>query len=216
MGTLFYVVGASGAGKDSLMAYARARLGGRAPVFFAHRYITRPAEAGGENHVAVSKAEFAQMKALDLFALAWESHGFCYGLGREIGLWLERGANVVMNGSRAFLPVAERRFPGLAVVLIEVSPAVLRARLVARGREAPEEIAERLARAAEFTVIHPNLVTIRNNGSLAEAGDALVAVLRGGRPAADGPEAAVRLEPSGAREVAGASAGRPLVDSGAA
>ena len=72
MGTLFYVVGASGAGKDSLLAYARAALGGGAPVFFAHRYITRPAEAGGENHVALSKAEFAQMQALDLFALSWE------------------------------------------------------------------------------------------------------------------------------------------------
>lgn len=215
MGTLFYVVGASGAGKDSLMAYARARLGGRAPVFFAHRYITRPAEAGGENHVALSKAEFAQMKALDLFALSWESHGFCYGLGREIGLWLERGANVVMNGSRAFLPVAERRFPGLAVVLIEVSPAVLRARLVARGRESPEEIEERLARAAEFTVIHPNLVTIRNNGSLAEAGDALVAVLRESR-AADAPETAADRHEVGHAEVTATSVGRALVDSGAA
>ena len=59
MGTLFYVVGASGAGKDSLLAYARAALGGGTPVFFAHRYITRPAEAGGENHVALSKAAMA-------------------------------------------------------------------------------------------------------------------------------------------------------------
>lgn len=216
MGTLFYVVGASGAGKDSLMAYARARLGGRAPVFFAHRYITRPAGAGGENHVALSKAEFARMKALDLFALSWESHGLCYGLGREIGLWLERGANVVMNGSRAFLPVAERRFPGLAVVLIEVSPAVLRARLVARGREAPEEIEERLARAAEFTVIHPNLITIRNDASLAEAGDALVAVLRESRPAAEALPSAMCLDEGGHHEVAGAPAGRPPVKPGAA
>ncbi len=216
MGTLFYVVGASGAGKDSLMAYARARLGGRAPVFFAHRYITRPAEAGGENHVALNKAEFAQMKALDLFALSWESHGFCYGLGREIGLWLERGANVVMNGSRAFLPVADRRFPGLTVVLIEVSPAVLRARLVARGRESPEEIAERLARASEFNVIHPNVITIRNNGALPEAGDALLAVLRGTRSAAEVPVATARLEPGGSEEPSGALTGRPLLDSGAA
>jgi ribose 1,5-bisphosphokinase len=216
VGTLFYVVGASGAGKDSLMTYARARLGGRAPVFFAHRYITRPAEAGGENHVALNKAEFAQMKALGLFALSWESHGFCYGLGREIELWLDAGANVVMNGSRAFLPVAEQRFPGLAVVLIEVSAAVLRARLEARGRESPEEIAARLARAAEFTVIHPSLVTIRNNGSLAEAGDQLVAVLRETRPAPAVPASAAGLDQSGDNVVAGGFAGRPLVDSGAA
>jgi len=36
MGTLFYVVGASGAGKDSLLAYARAALGGGAPVFITN------------------------------------------------------------------------------------------------------------------------------------------------------------------------------------
>lgn len=177
MGTLFYVVGASGAGKDSLMSYARARLGGRAPVFFAHRYITRPVDAGGENHVAVSRAEFAQMKALGLFALDWETHGHCYGLGRELELWLDRGANVVMNGSRGFLPVASRRFPDLCVVLIEVSAAVLRARLEERGRESAPEIEARIARAGEFSVEHPNLVRIRNDGAIAVAGNELVAVL---------------------------------------
>jgi len=178
MGTLFYVVGASGAGKDSLLAYARAALGGSAPVFFAHRYITRPAEAGGENHVALSKPEFAQMQSLGLFALSWESHGHGYGLGREIEQWLNLGATVVMNGSRGFLPEAARRFPDLCVVLIEVSPAALRARLEARGRESAAEIEARLARAGEFAVEHPGLVRIRNDGPLAEAGDQLVAVLR--------------------------------------
>lgn len=178
MGTLFYVIGASGAGKDSLMSYARARLGDEPPVFFAHRYITRLAAAGGENHVALTRMEFARMKALDLFALDWESHGHCYGLGREIDTWLARDANVVMNGSRSFLPQASRRFPELCVVLIEVNPAILRARLEARGRESAEEIEGRVARATEFTIDHPNLITLQNNGSLSDAGDQLVAVLR--------------------------------------
>jgi ribose 1,5-bisphosphokinase len=179
MGTLFYVVGASGAGKDSLMTYARARLGGRSAVFFAHRYITRPTDVGGENHVAINRAEFARMKELDLFALDWESHGCCYGLGREIDLWLERGANVVMNGSRGFLQEASSRYRNLCVVLVEVSPAILRARLEKRGREKPEEIERRIARTMEFTIEHPNLVTIRNNGALKDAGDRLASVLCG-------------------------------------
>jgi ribose 1,5-bisphosphokinase len=214
MGTLFYVVGASGAGKDSLMAYARAGLGGSAPVFFAHRYITRPADAGGENHVALSHAEFAQRELLDLFALSWESHGLCYGLGREVELWLNLGANVVMNGSRGFLPEAARRFPGLCVVLIEVSPAVLRGRLVARGRESAVEIEARLARAGEFAVEHPCLVRIRNDGALAEAGDRLVAVLRESRQVA--AASTPRLDQGGDDVVARRFAGGPLVDSGAA
>jgi ribose 1,5-bisphosphokinase len=178
-GTLFYVVGPSGAGKDSLMSYARARLqdSGAPAVLFAHRYITRPAEAGGENHVAVTRTEFARMRALHLFALDWESHGHAYGIGREIELWLGRGAGVVMNGSREYLPEAARRFPELCVVSIEVDPAVLRARLETRGRESAREIEKRLARAREYTVDHPRLARVHNNHELAAAGDRLLRVL---------------------------------------
>ncbi len=179
MGILFYVVGASGAGKDSLMQYARAKIDGAASVFFAHRYITRPAESGGENHVAVSLAEFDRMETLGLFALNWNSHGNRYGLGREIDLWLEAGANVVMNGSRGYLAEASGRYPSLCVVLIEVSPTVLRGRLERRARETPNEIEQRLARAAEFTVEHSNLVRFSNDGNIDQAGDALVSLLTG-------------------------------------
>lgn len=178
MGTLFYVVGASGAGKDSLLYYAREKIGGTAPVLFAHRYITRPADAGGEQHVALIPAEFALRKSLGLFALDWESHGLSYGLGLEIDAWLGAGANVVMNGSRGHLPEASRRYPeNLCVVLITVDPAILRARLVARGRESAAEIDERVGRSAAFTVEHPNLKIIRNEGLLATAGEELVALL---------------------------------------
>jgi ribose 1,5-bisphosphokinase len=179
IGTLFYVVGPSGVGKDSLLAYVREQAAGRHPLIFAHRYITRPASAGGENHVAVTPSEFARMRTLGLFALHWESHGLGYGLGIEIDAWLARGANVVMNGSRAYLAEASRRYPGLCVVLIEADPQVLRARLESRGRESAEEITQRIARATEFTVSHPNLVRISNNGPLAEAGDRLLQVLCG-------------------------------------
>lgn len=177
MATLYYVVGASGVGKDSLLGYARRHMAPDAPVLFAHRYITRPAGAGGENHIAVSREEFARMKARGLFALDWESHGLCYGLGVEIDAWLRRGANVVMNGSRAHLPAAGRRYPELCVILIEADPEVLRARLQQRGRETPEEIAARVARAEAFQVDHPQLVRLRNDGELAEAGRRLVALL---------------------------------------
>lgn len=178
-GQLFYVVGPSGAGKDSLMSYARTRIAGAAPVFFAHRYITRPADAGGENHVAVSRGEFALMKSLGLFVLDWESHGLSYGLGREIDHWLARGVNVVMNGSRAYLPEASRRYPELCVVLVEVSAEALRSRLEARGRESAVEIERRIARALEFHVEHPNLVRVSNNSHLSEAGDRLTALFTG-------------------------------------
>ncbi|BET68662.1 phosphonate metabolism protein/1,5-bisphosphokinase (PRPP-forming) PhnN [Opitutales bacterium ASA1] len=177
-GQLFYVVGPSGAGKDSLLDYARRHLPVDAPVVFAHRYITRPAAAGGENHVAVSPEEFARMLTRGLFALSWESHGHRYGLGVEIDQWLAHGLNVVMNGSRAHLAVADARYGDrLQVVSVEVAPSVLRARLTARGRESAAEIRDRITRASAFTVEHPRVLRLANNGPLSEAGGRLVDAL---------------------------------------
>ncbi|HKQ31163.1 MAG TPA: DUF1045 domain-containing protein, partial [Burkholderiales bacterium] len=74
-GRLFYVVGPSGAGKDSLLHYVKERLGDHRSIAFAHRYITRAADAGGENHVALDEAEFARRESAGAFAMHWDSHG---------------------------------------------------------------------------------------------------------------------------------------------
>lgn len=166
MSRLVYVMGPSGSGKDTLMNTVRAQLPPDAPVLFAHRYITRPADAGGENHVALSRAEFDLRLRHDLFALHWESHGFAYGIGREIDLWLECGCTVVMNGSREALPQVIRHYPEPLPVLINVPEAILRERLLARGRESSEAIEARLERARLFTPDLPGLIRFVNVGSL--------------------------------------------------
>ena len=66
-GRLVYVVGPSGAGKDSIIAYARERLGANCHVF-ARRHITRPADSGGEDHIAISQADFERDRAAGRFA----------------------------------------------------------------------------------------------------------------------------------------------------
>lgn len=179
-GRLFYVMGPSGAGKDTLIAHARARLPADAPVVFAHRYITRPADAGGENHVALSPAEFALREAHGCFCMAWGSHGHRYGIGIEVLAWRERGLSVVVNGSRGWLAEAAARFPDIVPVAITVDPGALRRRLEQRGRETAAEIEERLARAAAFRVDHPRLVSLDNSGPVEAAGEALAALLRTG------------------------------------
>ncbi|MEW5972486.1 MAG: ribose 1,5-bisphosphokinase [Pseudomonadota bacterium] len=178
-GKLFYVMGASGAGKDSLLRAARAELAGE-NVIFAHRYITRPVELAGENHIALLPQEFHAREKAGLFALHWHSHDLDYGLGIEINAWLARGLNVVMNGSRAYLHEAARRYPeNLVPVLVRVSPEVLRARLEARGRENAAQIEERLAGALAFEGLqHPRLRIIHNDGDLAQASAQLIEVLR--------------------------------------
>lgn len=180
-GRLFYVIGASGAGKDSLIRHARAHFAATpAPsVFFAHRYITRPSDAGGEQHIAVSDTEFARLRDAGCFAMHWSGNGLNYGIGLEIEVWLARGLNVVVNGSRAYLDEAARRFPSMCPVLVEVSEDTLAARLLARGRETPGEIHARIERARALPrPEHPALQIIRNDGALATAGEVLLSLLQ--------------------------------------
>jgi ribose 1,5-bisphosphokinase len=177
---LIYVVGASGSGKDSLMSYARSRLANESQVVFAHRYITRSADAGGENHVALTQEEFDSRRRAGLMAMHWESHGHAYGLGIEVNQWLAKGITVVVNGSREYLETAAQRYPELVPVWVEVSPEVLRARLQARGREGAEEIEKRLARAPKNQVLGRRGELIRNDGELRLAGDTLVNLIRHG------------------------------------
>lgn len=179
-GRLVYVIGPSGAGKDSIIAYARDRLGVESAAHvFARRHITRPAESGGEDHVPIAPDAFDRDCAAGRFALHWRGNGLGYGVTAEIDLWLRAGRHVVLNGSRGHLPEAKALYPNLLPVLIRIDAAVLRQRLLARGRETPEQVEARIQRAAELEAVdHPALVVISNNGPLAHAGDAFVALLR--------------------------------------
>jgi len=174
-GRLYYVMGPSGAGKDSVLGWVRAH-GVSHDVLCAHRYITRPADAGGENHVALSDAEFASRVRRGLFSLTWQAHGLNYGIGREVEHWLERGARVLVNGSRDAFPRACERFPSLQPVLITASRETMARRLVSRGRESSQDIAERLARCDAYRVPAGALV-IFNDGDLGEAGNALLGAI---------------------------------------
>ncbi|GAA0582487.1 hypothetical protein GCM10009416_21120 [Craurococcus roseus] len=145
---LVAVVGPSGAGKDTLLDGARARIGaGDGRFRFARRCITRPASAGGEDHEALDRDAFLRRRDAGGFALWWEAHGLLYGVPRDVEADLDAGRCVVANLSRAVLGEAHRLYP-LLVLEVTAPAAVLAARLAARGREDEETIAARLAREA--------------------------------------------------------------------
>lgn len=173
---LIYVVGPSGAGKDSILRYARRRLDGQ-PVAFAHRYITRPPVPGDENHVALTVAEFRLRKSRNLFAMDWDAHGLLYAIGIEAETWRKAGLVVVVSGSRAHfnrhMATAEHVIP----VLVTCEAAILARRLAARGREDARELQERIERAAAVPIMHPALVTIDNSGAVERAGERFLALL---------------------------------------
>ena len=148
-GRLIYLMGPSGSGKDSLLNAARERLAERGCVI-ARRIITRSAEAVGEDAIGVSPAEFDQQEAAGAFALSWRANGLAYGIPRQIDDWLAVGQDVLVNGSRGYLPKARERYPELLAILLQVDEAALRQRLHARGRESAEQIEARLARSREL------------------------------------------------------------------
>ncbi|WP_370298346.1 phosphonate metabolism protein/1,5-bisphosphokinase (PRPP-forming) PhnN [Pontibacterium sp.] len=166
-GKLLYLVGASGSGKDSLLEGCRKRLQPHLGCFVAHRYITRAANVGGENHIHLSPEEFDMRANMGMFAMQWYSHGYSYGIGSEVDDWLSKGVNVVINGSREYLQIAMASYPNLIPVLVEVDPDSLYERLTQRGRESEEEIRRRLQRHQQIVDSMPDSIQrIDNNGDL--------------------------------------------------
>jgi thymidine phosphorylase len=176
-GTFFFVVGPSGAGKDTLIDGVRAVLGNEGYVF-ARRIITRPAHSIGEDHEAETTDGFARRLAAGEFLLAWQAHGLDYGLPASLLGALAAGSHVVANGSRAMVPALAERVPGLVVIEVSAPHEVVAQRIASRGRETPDEVLARLARQVD--PLPPNVLRQRvvNDGSLAQGIARFVQVLR--------------------------------------
>jgi ribose 1,5-bisphosphokinase len=181
-GRLIYVIGPSGAGKDSLLEWVRIRLPADSGVRVARRTITRPAGAGGEDHIAATDAQFDEALARGEFALHWRANGHRYGVGREIEQWLAAGESVVINGSREYLAVARVKFPQLESVHIVAPVEVLQSRIAQRSRERPEEAARRLERNAQMPdAAREAALLLVNDGPIEIAGARLAEFVAGGR-----------------------------------
>lgn len=182
-GRLIYLMGPSGAGKDSVIDAARGALQ-RADVHVVRRTITRSAEAVGEHAIGVSPETFARLREAGEFAMNWQANGLQYGIGRDINARLAGGQHVLVNGSRAWLPQALQLYPELIPVLVTVDSAVLRQRLQARGRETAAQIDERLARnerlqaePGQWEEGSVRLEALDNSADLASAVQRLMALL---------------------------------------
>lgn len=161
---LILIVGASGAGKDTLLNGVRDRLAAQSRIRFVRRVITRPGDLGEEAHESVSEQEFALRQEAGDFALSWRAHGLHYGIPADISHDLAQGRVVLANVSRAVVAEAAERFP---VVVIEITApaAMLERRLAARGREDAADVARRLSRAIELHVPVERAIVV-NDGTV--------------------------------------------------
>lgn len=165
-GTLFLVVGPSGAGKDSLIDGAKATLETDPQFIFPRRYITRPADAGGEDHIPVSEELFEDMRQRGDMALDWRAHNLRYAVPASAAHHLESGKHVIINVSRTVVDEARKALAPIKVLYITVDQDTLRARLNARGRESAADIERRVQRAQEYLIEGEDVVMIDNGQDL--------------------------------------------------
>ena len=177
-GVLVLVVGASGVGKDTLIDGARDRLAQDQRFIFPRRHITRPAQAGGEYHIEVSKEAFNETRARGGYLLAWDAHGLGYGVPVSAREALEDGRVIVVNTSRTVLDDARALGTTVRVLHVTAPPALLQARLAGRGRESEAEIEGRVARAQALTVSGPNVIDICNDEDIDAGISRFVSVLQ--------------------------------------
>jgi phosphonate metabolism protein PhnN/1,5-bisphosphokinase (PRPP-forming) len=172
----FLVVGPSGAGKDTLIDAARRQLAGDARFRFVRRDITRPREAGGEEHNAIDRDIFLNRRAAGAYALHWEAHGLGYGIPGDIAADLQAGRIVVASVSRSVIEDAAKKFR-VRVLEITAPPTLLAQRLATRGREGAADIAARLARSVPLPQ-SIDVVTIVNDGTPEQGAACVLAELR--------------------------------------
>ncbi|HTN97654.1 MAG TPA: phosphonate metabolism protein/1,5-bisphosphokinase (PRPP-forming) PhnN [Nordella sp.] len=176
-GRLVLVVGPSGAGKDSLLREAMLRLASDRHIVFPRRIITRPSHDETEAHDSLIVEEFLAAQAQGHFALSWQAHGLHYGIPISLLDELNSGRTAAVNVSRAIIAVAAERFPTLAVLNVTAPAEIIAERLSRRGREAPADIAARIARDAPRFDDRVETVTIVNDTTLEAAARAFTAAL---------------------------------------
>jgi ribose 1,5-bisphosphokinase len=175
---LFFLVGPSGVGKDTLLNHLKQHQYSDNQPLVAHRYITRPVREGDENHISLSEFDFNQRKEAGLFLFDWESHGFQYAIGKEARKWVKQGQNVIVNGSRRYLPKALNIYAKTTPIWITVSEDILRERLTQRGRETAEEIELRIQRNRELESMKmDNCIYINNDQSVEDTVGQIIALI---------------------------------------
>lgn len=179
-GRLFFCVGPSGAGKDTLLQWVRQRLPADTRTVFARRTITRAAHAS-EAHEPIDSSAFWQLAAGGHFSLMWQANDLCYGIRRGIEADLKAGRDVVINGSREYIPRLLLQFPEARVIWIDADRTRIKERIAARQRESGAALLCRIDRATQF--VPPDLgaiIHIDNSGPIEIAGQRLLDILLAG------------------------------------
>ncbi|MCD6268611.1 MAG: phosphonate metabolism protein/1,5-bisphosphokinase (PRPP-forming) PhnN [Deltaproteobacteria bacterium] len=177
-GRIYYLMGASGAGKDSLIQYLKENLSNHGSYHFTRRYVTRL--KSGKDDISVNQERFSQLLNAGQLVLHWQRYGIRYGIGKEIEQSLVDGKKVIINGSRDHYLKAKASYPDLTGILIKAENQNLEQRLHLRKRESDMDISARMAEADNFQLLETKgsgIIIINNNKALTIAGNQLLEIL---------------------------------------
>jgi len=180
-GMLFVLSGPSGAGKDAVMARLQEE---GFPLRFGVTATTRRRRAGeihGVDYFFVSGSEFDRMIGEDQL-LEWAVvHGNRYGVPRiQTRELIRNGQDVLVRVDVQGAAAIRSRVAGAVLIFLTVpSLEALKARLMKRNTETPEELAIRLANAREEMRRQDEFdyLVVNDDGGLDEAVEKVKAIV---------------------------------------
>jgi guanylate kinase len=178
---VFVITGPSGVGKGTLIRGLLERVPELELSVSATTREPRPGEQDGIEYHFIPADEFERRAAAGSFVEHAAYSGNRYGtLRSELERRLEDGAPVVLEievqGARQ---VREAMPDAVAVFIAPPSRDALRARLVGRGTDAPDQVDERLRTADHELEAQPEFAHVIINDRLEQATEELERIVRG-------------------------------------
>jgi guanylate kinase len=177
---VFVITGPSGVGKGTLIRGLLERVPGLELSVSATTRAPRPGERDGDHYRFMSDEEFERLAAAGEFVEHATYSGRRYGtLRSELQGRIADGVPVVLEievqGARQ---VRQAMPEAVAVFIAPPSREALRARLVGRGTDAPEQIDERMRTAERELQTQPEFMHVVINDRLEQATGELAQIVR--------------------------------------
>ena len=182
-GILFVVSSPSGGGKGTLIQRVLSRVQN---LSYSVSYTTRKprnGEVDGREYFFVTREEFSGMVAKNDF-LEWATvHSHLYGTSRrQVTQDVSSGRDIVLEVDvQGAASIRDLIHDAVSVFILPPSLDVLRERLIARGTDAPEELAVRLRNAPEELKAYKTFDYVIINDDVEQASAKLMAIIEAER-----------------------------------